>query len=262
MLLPDRPPLEAVVSYPSREAIWIMGFTEVRFGLTIETAFTSSRLALTHRHLGPPGVAFGSTEASGSVVSMFEKAMKASLSTQVFNLWTTAIGSKCYSAVRCTTSVSDLPEFVGCALTPRAPRLFPGLVTPPMGWLKVNDGAVMVARPWTRYFVTSRDSSKSAVDLVGSSMARGDSTYVINLLIRREEVVPWAYKSRWVNCLLYVSKDSGFSHLEEIRDASSRCGFIYRSPVVGPLILVLMRLVTVFVYLSILTSDVFYFGAC
>ncbi|KAF3445933.1 hypothetical protein FNV43_RR11110 [Rhamnella rubrinervis] len=67
-------------------------------------------------------------DALGSIVSMFEKAMKASLSTQVFNLWTTAI------------------ELRSLGATPRAPQIIQVVWSPsPMGWLKVNTTVLLMA---------------------------------------------------------------------------------------------------------------------
>ncbi|KAF3452094.1 hypothetical protein FNV43_RR08190 [Rhamnella rubrinervis] len=122
------------------------------------------------------GVIFGiSFDALGSVVYMFEKAMEASSSTQVFNLWTTAIVSALsviwfvqnqgqfgnvfipltrslafiWASTRETNatmhnSVSNLLVFKSLGMAGAAPRS-PQIILvvwspPPMGWLKVNTG--------------------------------------------------------------------------------------------------------------------------
>ncbi|KAF3448179.1 hypothetical protein FNV43_RR08890 [Rhamnella rubrinervis] len=105
----------------------------------------------------------------GLMVSMFEKAMKASKHS----------------------SLQLMDYAIELVFAPRAPRLFPWFVTPPDGGLKVNlDVWVAVLPDRMEYFVTSRVSSKSA-------------THVVNLL-HVEEVVPWVYKSRWVAARFFM----------------------------------------------------------
>ncbi|KAF3456629.1 hypothetical protein FNV43_RR01283 [Rhamnella rubrinervis] len=132
--------------------------------------------------MSPIGATLGiSLDASGSVVSIFEKAMEASLSTQVFNLWTTAI----------VNALSAIWSLGVAGASSRAPKIISVVWSPPpMGWLKINtdDAADGYPSP-DRYHL----------------WLECDSTCVVNLLIHREDVVPWAYKARWVNCLHYVS---------------------------------------------------------
>ncbi|KAF3433236.1 hypothetical protein FNV43_RR24338 [Rhamnella rubrinervis] len=120
------------------------------------------------------GVAFGiRLDASGSVVYMFEKAMEASLSTQVFNLWTTTIVSALsaiwfvrnqghfgnvfiplarslsfiWASIRKANAIKKgtcTTRSLGAAgATTRALQIILVVWCPlPMGWLKVNtDGA-------------------------------------------------------------------------------------------------------------------------
>ncbi|KAF3443573.1 hypothetical protein FNV43_RR13260 [Rhamnella rubrinervis] len=79
---------------------------------------------------------------------------------------------------------------------------------------------------WSRWWLI--DGATAVADrriTMGTSSVKGfikGGVYSISptRFIRREEVVPWAYKSRWVNCLLYVSGiQFRVSHIfrEEIR---------------------------------------------
>ncbi|KAF3455215.1 hypothetical protein FNV43_RR05663 [Rhamnella rubrinervis] len=140
------------------------------------------------------GVAGIGLDASGSMVSMFEKAMKASLSQ-----------SSTYGLRHC---------YLDGVTAVRPDRA--GTVTS-RGFIK---GSFVVPLDSCYAFESELLGAITAIECARDFgwdhlWLECDSTYVVNLLTRREEVVPWVYKSRWVNRLLYVSIHSGFSHLEE-----------------------------------------------
>ncbi|KAF3434645.1 hypothetical protein FNV43_RR21730 [Rhamnella rubrinervis] len=135
-------------------------------------------------------------DASGSVVSMFEKAMEASLNTQVFNLWTTAI-------------VSALSAI----------------------WLVRNQGHfgsvfIPLARSLAFIWASTREANAIQKDFRWDHL--WESTYIVNCSYAGGSSYV-AYKSRWVKRLLYVSQRLSFSHLREgntAMDASSKMRFL------------------------------------
>ncbi|KAF3433550.1 hypothetical protein FNV43_RR24652 [Rhamnella rubrinervis] len=139
-------------------------------------------------------------DASGSMVSMFEKAMKASLSVLTYGL----------------------RPFLGVAVF--------ALELLDYSWFGHADGLVEGYLDDAVAVAGSRITWNVFRDLVGSFMV--ESTYVVNLLRASRGGSPWVYKSRWVSAFFMFPALIRVSHLgggNTVLGSSIRCGFLLES---------------------------------